>query len=228
MYLQFIQNSEKYFLLLISAEISRNEPAVIDLDEEEITEPESTVGSNESSPARENVTFEDSVGGFHIVCRSEGKCGDQFESLDAMMYHMKTYHERRQKENTFECYFCKKIFSDRQSIERHMNAVHTGRSMFTCPFPACSRSFNQKFNMKTHINRIHTEKMAHECTKCTRKFYYRQSLTNHLANKHGKGLPRAHEKLASSVKCSPKAVRITKVLGLRPKFTRMKSSKLQL
>lgn len=222
---------------LISSQKSRNEPSLISLNETEVAEPEPTdelvydgfYGPTTHAPRRSGtsysprlkiVEFSDSIAGFHIVCRSGGGCGDLFESLDALIYHVKTYHGRKQKENTFECYYCKKNVADRHSVERHMNAVHTSHSMFKCPFPACPRSFNRQFNLKRHIKCIHTKKKKHECTMCTMKYYYKHLLTNHSANEHGKGSARPSQKLVSLVKCSTKA-------NSRPRLMRTKSRELE-
>lgn len=139
-----------------------------------------------------------SRGGFQIKCRARGKCKDLFESWDAM-----TYHARTQKQNEFECLFCKKTVTGKQSLQRHINAVHTHHAKFKCPYPACARSFNRKCNLKRHINGIHTKLKAYDCTKCAAKFYYRHLFTNHLANVHAEG--NAPQKHKDSVKCSTKA-----------------------
>lgn len=172
------------------------------------------------SSRRKTMKYSDNIARFHIVCRSGGGCGNLFESLDALTYHVKTYHGKKQKENTFECYYCQKFAADMQSVERHMNAVHANRSIFRCPFPACPRSFSRQFNLKRHINCIHTKKKKHECTMCTMKYYYKHLLTKHLVNEHGEGNARASQELASLVKRSTKA-------NLRAPLNRSKSRELK-
>lgn len=125
-------------------------------------------------------------GGVYIHYRGQRKCQNFFERVDAMKNHLQTYHAKKQNQATFERYFCKKIGTEKHSLQRHLNAIHTGRLMFKCTYSKCSRSFNRMSNLKRHINGVHTKKKAYVCDKCPMKYYYRNVLKNHLANVHGK------------------------------------------
>lgn len=137
------------------------------------------------SPQNNEKSVKSCGSGFYIQCRGQRKCKDLFENADAMKNHVQTYHVKKQIQNTFECYFCKKIVTEKQSLQRHFNAMHTDHLMFKCTYPKCSESFKRKCNLKKHINGIHTKKKAYACDKCPMKYYYKYLLSNHLAHIHG-------------------------------------------
>lgn len=124
---------------------------------------------------------------FTIRCRSRG-CKDLFETWDAMLYHVRTYHSRLQNQNTFQCHYCKKTLGEKQSHQRHMSLYHFGRSLFKCSFGTCSKSFPRLDYLEKHINALHTKRNLFKCTKCPKKFTFKQNMLWHLAYKHGVGV----------------------------------------
>lgn len=122
---------------------------------------------------------------FPIEC-FRGYCAEVFDSWRAMLYHALWYHAKTVK-NAFQCHLCRKIFSTKQQLRKHMDTVHSCHIRFQCPMRECAKIFTQKSNLTTHINALHTKYNAFNCFKCPMKFYRRDSLRHHLASKHGEG-----------------------------------------
>lgn len=118
-----------------------------------------------------------------IRCQSAGSCRDYFESLDAMLYHVRHYHARR-IEREYSCYLCHRSAPSRQRLLSHMNAIHFDRNRFKCPHPACSKHFNDRSNLRKHVNGRHTQTQTFVCTQCSFRTYYKQNLVQHLATVH--------------------------------------------
>lgn len=61
-----------------------------------------------------------------------GQCKEYSGNKNAWMYHMKGYHAEI-KENFFECYFYRRILSDKGSLKEHiMNVRHSRQRSFKC------------------------------------------------------------------------------------------------
>lgn len=119
-----------------------------------------------------------------VKCRRRN-CTESFESDDALMYHVTSYHRKGVK-NAFSCHLCKKTFpTNKRKLRVHINAVHFGLKTAKCPYPMCSKSFATKSGLQSHTSRVHTKTFPFKCSKCTRKFYCKSDLGKHFAYKHG-------------------------------------------
>ena len=87
----------------------------------------------------------------------------------------------------FQCNHCEKQFSQKPAMEKHVESVHEGKKEFKCK--ECDKNFTQSSNMKMHIAAVHEKKKPHTCEICDAKFPNRQSLSNHKAYKHSNEKP---------------------------------------
>lgn len=125
---------------------------------------------------------------FTVRCERVGKCKELFQNLEALEYHVATYHARRQNLNTFQCHLCRKILGEKQSHQRHMNLYHFGQSLFKCSFGTCGKSFPRQDYLEKHINAMHTQKNLLQCTECSKKFHFKYNLVRHLSYMHDIGI----------------------------------------
>ena len=85
--------------------------------------------------------------------------------------------KRRHDRNvTFPCEACDKIFKTMDRLKRHM-LTHSGMKPFTCPI--CGRGFTQSHHMTSHI-RTHTGEKPYKCTECDKCFTEKNLLKRHV------------------------------------------------
>lgn len=123
---------------------------------------------------------------FTVTCPWKFCWENQFESVDAMRYHLTTFHRKGRKHH-FECHLCKAALNDKLLLQKHINSLHNS---ILCPFPACSKTFTWQKYLRRHINNIHefhTKKKVFPCEMCPMKYYRKNHLGRHMAAKHGVG-----------------------------------------
>lgn len=143
------------------------------------------VDGNEKDLCAKNIAMRSLSNGVRntaVMCRSRGVCKESFENRDAMMYHLANYHGKGTK-TTYECHLCRQISPNKANLQRHLKR-HTGHVRFECPIRKCPRNFTAKASLERHVNVIHTKEIAFGCSKCSMKFYRKDVLITHLANKH--------------------------------------------
>lgn len=150
---------------------------------------DSAVGFHKDKPKRNHSTKNDMKAGKNVPsiltkCRYRKMCKESFESCDAMMLHLASYHARGIKK-TFCCHLCKETFTEHKSIRRHMKSVHNDQLRFACPIQTCLKIFTRKDTLLRHTNQFHTKKIEFKCSKCPMKFHRRYYLIRHLARIHG-------------------------------------------
>ncbi|XP_015587432.1 zinc finger protein 250 [Cephus cinctus] len=109
-------------------------------------------------------------------------CGVKFESLDSLKNHSQNHKGEsvvyRPKEiyRLFECDNCKKVFTTKSVLERHI-FTHTHERQFGCK--VCGKRFKQAGHVKSHML-IHTGERKFECTICSKRFSLSNSLKKHM------------------------------------------------
>ncbi|XP_013781553.1 zinc finger protein 557-like [Limulus polyphemus] len=80
------------------------------------------------------------------------------------------------KQKTFTCTECGKIFNAHYNLTRHM-PVHTGARPFVCK--VCGKGFRQASTLCRH-KIIHTEEKPHKCHTCGKAFNRSSTLNTHI------------------------------------------------
>lgn len=80
------------------------------------------------------------------------------------------------KQKTFTCPECGKIFNAHYNLTRHM-PVHTGARPFVCK--VCGKGFRQASTLCRH-KIIHTEEKPHKCHTCGKAFNRSSTLNTHI------------------------------------------------
>lgn len=128
-----------------------------------------------------------SVEHFPVRCVT-WNCPAWFESSDAMIYHLNTYHERGIRK-IFNCHLCEKTHTSLRTLQMHFTNIHSGPDRYPCSVATCSKSFVSKVIMRRHVNGVHTKQITYDCTKCSFKSHYKQHLKRHLTRVHDESGP---------------------------------------
>lgn len=113
------------------------------------------------------------------------QCGVKFESLDALKHHLEIHpHDSSllkkspniPKTRLFDCDICKKVFSTKSVLERHI-LTHTQERQFECD--VCGKRFKQSGHVKSHML-VHTGERRFQCAICSKRFSLANSLKKHM------------------------------------------------
>ncbi|KAF0296313.1 Zinc finger protein 607 [Amphibalanus amphitrite] len=75
----------------------------------------------------------------------------------------------------FSCDQCDKVFKRKQSLERHVSAMHKPSENLRCD--ECGKSFSIRFYWQKHMNRHRAKR--EQCVKCDRQFVNGRALKRH-------------------------------------------------
>ncbi|XP_018654328.1 putative zinc finger protein [Schistosoma mansoni] len=88
--------------------------------------------------------------------------------------------ERKSRSN-FICEYCKREFSQKVHLQKHIMSTHTKNKPFKCSI--CSYQTVEKSHLKTHF-RKHTGEKPFSCTLCTYRAAQHSTLKQHCIKKH--------------------------------------------
>ncbi|XP_012524554.1 zinc finger protein 85 [Monomorium pharaonis] len=114
-------------------------------------------------------------------------CGMKFNSLDSLKQHTSNSHKDdatmtstsskiRDVYRLFECDSCKKVFTTKSVLERHI-FTHTQERQYDCK--VCGKRFKQAGHVKSHML-VHTGERRFQCTVCLKRFSLSNSLKKHM------------------------------------------------
>ena len=55
-------------------------------------------------------------------------------------------------EETYECKICKKVFSEKRNLNRHIEGIHENK-LYECEF--CDKTYSRKEKMMSHVAKHH-------------------------------------------------------------------------
>lgn len=88
--------------------------------------------------------------------------------------------------SNFVCNICKKAFSTKGHLTRHINAVHNKIKDYVCGRDGCKSAFSDKSKLDRHIKAVHNKIKDNVCDidGCTKAFSEKSDLDQHLSNIH--------------------------------------------
>ncbi|XP_063978403.1 gastrula zinc finger protein XlCGF57.1-like isoform X2 [Diachasmimorpha longicaudata] len=106
-------------------------------------------------------------------------CSTKFESRDQLKAHLSRHHRNKrgiQSKPIFQCDSCKKVFTIKSVLERHI-LTHTHERQFDCKI--CGKRFKQAGHLKSHTL-VHTGEKKFVCSICSKRFTLSNSLKKHM------------------------------------------------
>jgi len=112
-------------------------------------------------------------------------CGKLFKLKNNMMLHIKTFHEGKVKRNKcLKCDFtCS--YSNPQTLRKHMERVHEGKTYYCSQCPEQFPSMNR---LEGHVALIHDKSQLFQCPKCENAYRMEWGLKKHIAFVHEKSV----------------------------------------
>ena len=100
-------------------------------------------------------------------------CGKNFKEKSAMQIHEKRHAE----EKPHQCSQCGISYADLQSLQRHIDMVHEGKSPVKYPCPICGKTFARKIYLNEHY-KTHADGKP-TCEICGKQFEWKYGLMKH-------------------------------------------------
>lgn len=119
-------------------------------------------------------------------------CKEDYFDLMNYQNHMKEKHgDMKQPEPVVTCYFCKKLFSSKQVLRKHIKAEHpTSEPAAAAPpviesmdCPICGKNFQDKYKLRWHMKTIHLSEPI-PCRVCGKSFKSKPVMENHIKKVH--------------------------------------------
>ncbi|CAM1298329.1 SNAI2 (predicted) [Pycnogonum litorale] len=100
-------------------------------------------------------------------------CGKSYSTFSGLTKH-KQFHCVIQREKSFKCKFCEKVYVSLGALKMHIR-THT----LPCKCHLCGKAFSRPWLLQGHI-RTHTGEKPFACSHCNRAFADRSNLRAHL------------------------------------------------
>lgn len=143
------------------------------------------------------------------------KCDTKFLHKNSLKYHIQRYHGNKPIEYEYGCTICAKKclsradllrhlsvhssakpyscphcdmkFKHLQTVTGHINRVHLGRVKVIEKIPCkkCNKVIS-KSSIRKHLETHNEKRKMYRCLKCTRQFFSKKQLKQHVANYHDK------------------------------------------
>ncbi|XP_044743514.1 zinc finger protein OZF-like [Chrysoperla carnea] len=109
-------------------------------------------------------------------------CLKEFLHKHNLDQHIKYVHENIERERNHLCNICGRGFHKMDDLRRHF-LTHTKEKPYACD--KCDKKYRTKYALTTHISRTHLNERNHICTFCSRAFYDKKILRNHVRTHTG-------------------------------------------
>jgi len=117
----------------------------------------------------------------HLGLRKECEiCHGQFSDINR---HKKRVHSHTKSTEKIHCNVCGKAFSNKESLDSHVQYIHTLGTNNQCEI--CNKMFSRIASLKKHKKSKHNSiKQDYECPECNKQLSCRDSLMGHIRNIH--------------------------------------------
>ena len=112
----------------------------------------------------------------------------------AIKAHYKTVHAAQRKSRPehpnaqFACELCRRKFTDKSKVKRHLSDVHRVGDVKTYHCDVCTKVFNRMHNLQRHMLTMHGSRddiTKLQCAICSHFFQQQHQLQRHLLLDHG-------------------------------------------
>lgn len=112
------------------------------------------------------------------------ECDKSYESSYKLKSHQYKVHNN--KEPSFLCDKCDKVFKFRGDLNFHYQKHHSENTLIC---QECGKSFKHKYNLDTHIKMVHVRNKSLSCDDCGKMFFIFSKLEHHKKTVHEKLKP---------------------------------------
>lgn len=88
-------------------------------------------------------------------------------------------HIEKSSREVFKCHLCPATSSRKDSLQRHIKAVHEERRNYSCSF--CEKKYASVHGLKRHVEAKHP---IHSCDKCEYETHSKHDLEQHVTSHH--------------------------------------------
>ena len=136
------------------------------------------------------------------------KCQRKFLNLQALMIHMKYFHNKKKQakltsnisrkrssdktvnetraqskySTPLKCELCNKLFSRIFTLNRHIAVVHEKQKKYQCHI--CNKCFGRQVHVQLHIDSVHDKLKPHKCSLCAKSFSSKGNVNKHIDMAH--------------------------------------------
>ena len=139
-------------------------------------------------PSRKSLRIEDKELPLGFYCDQNLELGERKKNKsrasveDSVEVTMYTSNMSESTADSFQCLDCEKKFKFKNSLMKHINAVHS-KTRFSCH--VCFSTFSYRANRKRHVALEHeTNPSINQCKDCNQTFTYKHNLKSHLKKFH--------------------------------------------
>jgi len=114
-------------------------------------------------------------------------CEEKFFVPANLDLHVQRNHQSASADQQFKCLFCKKVFKQQYTYNKHLNLLHKNKAIL-CKFTQCFAVFRTKQSLGEHLKQKHLlaeGKKPIECKVCKIWFFSKNYLKIHIKNQHG-------------------------------------------
>jgi KRAB domain-containing zinc finger protein len=119
----------------------------------------------------------------HGIDTKKNYCKDCKQPLKDQEHtcHFHFANKEKKKHVPFKCLICRKEFATKNTMKRHMEQIHEGK---TYPCDQCTRTFTAPNSLKNHILIVHEKRFDYECQHCGKKWATKGLLQDHITQSH--------------------------------------------
>ena len=139
--------------------------------------------------SKENIAIQpiDNVSTYHDEIKNPNDEQANTSIFDENCSLQNHTNQGNSKETLQKCSICKKTFTLKDSLKKHIKLVHEEKKPYSCQI--CDKKFPRIKELRKHINAVHLGKKPNKCSTCEKMFYAKGDLKSHIKRVHEKQKP---------------------------------------